>query len=101
MDNSFKDFVLDQLTLLGLVRCRAMFGGYGLYRGDVFFGIIFRGVLYFKTSGTTKTRYIAAGMKPFRPNSKQILKTYYQVPAGILENADELMRWAHESIEGS
>ncbi|MBI4602298.1 MAG: TfoX/Sxy family protein [Planctomycetes bacterium] len=44
----FLNFVLDQLGSLTGVRARAMFGGHGLYRGDVFFGIVFRGALYLK-----------------------------------------------------
>jgi len=33
-------------------------------------------------------------MKPFRPNAKQILKTYYEVPVDIIEDAEELTAWA-------
>ena len=39
---SFERFVLDQLADLGPVTSRRMFGGVGLYCGDVFFGIIAR-----------------------------------------------------------
>ena len=35
--DGFKEFVLDQLTDLRGMTCRAMFGGYGLYREGVFF----------------------------------------------------------------
>lgn len=93
-DDSFKDFVLDQLSELRGVNCRAMFGGYGLYRKDVFFGIIHKGRLYFKTNETSRAPYIKKGMKPFRPNAKQILKTYYEVPVDIIEDAEELTAWA-------
>lgn len=31
-------------------------------------------------------------MKPLRPNSRQALKTYYEVPMDILENAETLRR---------
>jgi len=48
--DSFKDYVVDQLRELGNVDCRAMFGGYGLYRSDNFFGILHKGRLYFKTN---------------------------------------------------
>ena len=34
-EDSFKDFVLDQLSDLRGVTCRAMFGGYGVYQGEV------------------------------------------------------------------
>jgi TfoX N-terminal domain len=36
----FRDFVLDQLSAIRDVRTRAMFGGIGIYAGDVFFGLI-------------------------------------------------------------
>jgi DNA transformation protein len=98
-DRGFKAFVEDQLG--GLRRglsCRAMFGGYGLYEGRTFFGIIFKGRLYFKTSDATRGRYVAAGMKPFRPSATQTLKRYYEVPADVLEDADALAAWAREAL---
>ena len=41
-DESFKDYVLDQLTALPALEGRKMFGGCGLYLGKQFFGIVFR-----------------------------------------------------------
>ena len=38
-DVTFRDFVLDQLQRLGEVDCRRMFGSFGLYHDEVFFGI--------------------------------------------------------------
>ena len=35
-DDSFKDFILDQLQELNNVEARRMFGGYGLYRDETF-----------------------------------------------------------------
>ncbi len=95
--DSFKEFVLDQLNRLGQVECRAMFGGHGVYHNGVFFGIIFKGRLYFKTCKLTLPRYLEHGMKPFRPNAKQTLKNYLEVPADILEDADQLTDWAVEA----
>ena len=97
-DTGFKTFVEDQLSSLRGVSCRAMFGGYGIYQGRTFFGILFRGQLYFKTSEATRGRYTAAGMKPFRPSAKQTLKNYYEVPAEVVEDPDELAVWAKEAI---
>ena len=94
------EFVLDQLAELRGVTCRAMFGGFGLYRKETFFGIIHRGRLYFKTDDRTRAAYVARGMKPFRPNSKQTLKTYYEVPVEILEDAQQLVDWATQAING-
>ena len=94
---SFKDFVEDQLSGVGDVSFRAMFGGHGLYRGATFFGILFKDRLYFKTDDTTRPDYAGRGMKCFQPSKKQKLKNYMEVPADILEDRDLLLEWAMKS----
>ncbi len=95
---SFKDYILDQLAGLDRVEARAMFGGHGLYSGAAFFGIIWRGRLYFLTDETTRPAYLARRMKPFRPSAKQTLGRYYEVPADVLEDPRELRRWAERAV---
>jgi DNA transformation protein and related proteins len=97
-DESFKDFVLDQLRELDDVEARRMFGGFGLYQDETFFGIIFKGRLYFKTDETTVVAYRKKKMKPFRPNPKQTLKSYYEVPVEIIEDDHRLGAWAEAAI---
>ena len=96
--DGFKDFVLDQLADLCGVTCRAMFGGYGLYRRAKFFGIIHKGRLYLKVTTTTVERYKAHGMKPFRPNAKQTLRSFYEVPTDVLEDPEQLIDWAQDAV---
>jgi len=98
--DGFKDFVLDQLNELPGVTCRAMFGGYGLYQRETFFGIIHKGRLYFKTDQMTAPRYRDRGMTPFTPTSTQRLKNYYEVPVEVLEVPDDLIAWAAQAAEG-
>ena len=96
--DTFKDFVLDQLHTLNNVTIRSMFGGKGLYQDGIFFGIIFKGRLCFKTDADSGTEYKNRGMKPFQPSAKQTLKTYYEVPADIPEGDDLLTQWARWAI---
>jgi DNA transformation protein len=97
---SFRDFVLDQLSTIPHVRARAMFGGAGLYADDVFFGILAADVLYFKVDDTNRRDYVAACAQPFRPFADQTMTmSYYDVPAGVLEDAATLTAWARRSIE--
>jgi DNA transformation protein len=98
-NNSFKDFVLEQLQGLEDVRCVPMFGGFGLYLGERFFGIIGEGKLYFKTNEKTREQYIEYGSGPFIASEKQILKNYYEVPIDVLENPDILKEWILESTK--
>lgn len=96
--DGFKDFVLDQLTDLRGLTCRAMFGGYGLSLKGTFFGIIHKGRLYFKVTPETVDQYKTHGMSPFRPNPKQTLKTFYEVPVDVIEDAEQLNEWAEQSV---
>ena len=98
--DGFKDFVLDQLSDLHGVTCRAMFGGYGLYQHGTFFGIVHRGRLYFKTNQMTAPLYRARGMKPFAPTPTHTVKNYYAVPVEILEAPDDLNAWACQAAQG-
>jgi DNA transformation protein len=98
-DDSFKDFVLDQLRDLDDVAARRMFGGYGLYQDETFFGIVHKGRLYFKIDETTVAEYRKRKMKAFRPNAKQTLKSYYQVPVEVIEDANQLCEWAEQAID--
>jgi DNA transformation protein and related proteins len=97
-DTSFVEYIIhDQLDSLH-VEARRMFGSFGLYCKGRFFGIIHDGCVYLKTDDKTRNPYIKAGMKPFTPNPRQTLKSLYQVPIDILEDADEFHRWAVASI---
>jgi DNA transformation protein and related proteins len=101
--DTFKDFVLDQLRDLPDLTVRPMFGGHGFYLRGRFFGIIYKGQLYFRVSPKTLAEYTSRGSKPFVPfpdrpgPKKQTMNSYYEVPAEILENSAELVQWAVKS----
>ena len=99
-ENSFREFVLDQLSALPDVRARAMFGAHGLYSGDNFFGILDEGRLFFKTDAASLSDYTSRGMGPFTYESKgkMLTMSYHEVPPEVLENAPELTAWAQRAI---
>jgi DNA transformation protein len=100
-DESFKEFVLDQLSAMPNVRVRAMFGAHGLYQDESFFAILDEGRLFFKTDATSQADYTARGMGPFTYESKGRVLTmsYHEVPPDVLENAPELVAWAQRAIQ--
>jgi DNA transformation protein len=93
----FRAFVEDQIGRVAPVRSRRMFGGVGLYSGDRFFGIVDDDVLYFKVDDQTRPRYAKRRMRPFNPMGTP-MNGYWQVPADVLEDADELRAWVDEAI---
>lgn len=96
-DRAFLDGVLPRLAGLHGLRARAMFGGWGLYAAADFFGIVYRGRLYFRTSPATRPRYAALGMGPFRPRARLTLSAYYEVPPAVFAE-EELLGWAEEAV---
>lgn len=102
-DNSFKDFVLDQLGALPEVRARAMFGAHGLYQhqGGPLFAILDEGRLFFRTDAASAADYRARGSGPFtyaRADGRVITFQYHEVPPEVLEDAPELVAWAQRAI---
>jgi DNA transformation protein len=102
VSDGFRQFVLDQLEPVGGVVPRSMFGGVGLYRDDVFFGIVAGDVLYLKVDDGNRADYEAAGARPFMPYPKRsATMQYYAVPVAVLENPDELATWARKALDAA
>ena len=102
-DESFKEFVLDQLDALPDLRVKAMFGGYGLYQSERFFGILMDGRLYFKTDENTRAAYLERGMAPFTyEKGRRILSLkYFEVPPEVLEDRENLVAWVMRAIQST
>jgi len=98
--NEFVDFVLEQLAALGEVRARAMFGGYGIYRGDIFFAIIVDDRLYFKADAVTSRDFTARGLGPFTyvARGKTVTLHYFEAPPEVFEEAEAMRGWAQQAI---
>jgi DNA transformation protein and related proteins len=95
----FRDFVLDQLSNVRDLRAASMFGGVGLYAGDVFFGIVAADVLYLKVDDETRGEYLASGAVPFQPfEGRPTSMSYYSVPPAVFEDPETLARWAARSV---
>jgi len=75
-----------------------MFGGHGLYQGAVFFAIVHCGRLYFRADDASRADFEARGMAPFTPGPGQTLRNYYEVPAEVLEDPGQAVRWARAAV---
>lgn len=98
---TFRTYVLDQLGRVATgIRSRGMFGGIGIYSGDVFFALIDDDTLYLKVDDGNRPDFEAAGMGPFRPFGEggEVMQ-YYEVPAELLEGGEQLGTWVEKAIE--
>lgn len=86
------------------IKSRSMFGGYGLYKNGVIFGMIAEGNLYFKVNATNIKEYQAAKSEPFTylgSKGKPISMSYWKVPAAVLKNEKLLKEWIENSLKAS
>ena len=100
----FQGYVLEQLAGLGKVSARRMFGGVGLYHDSLFFALIDDDTLYLKVDDSTRGDYVSRGMKAFCPYPDKpdyAMGGYYAVPADVLEEGEELARWARRACQVS
>lgn len=97
--SSFEIFVVDQLSELGTVTSRKMFGGVGLYCDDLFFGLIAHDQLFLKVDDQTRGLFEQARCMPFRPYpDRPSTMQYYSVPVAVLESAPALVEWAGRAV---
>ena len=100
ISKQFVEYVLEQLQGLERLTSRRMFSGVGLYSDGLFFGLLYHERLYFKTDDTTRPAYEARGSEGFRPPHPHVQRMkmkYYTVPADVLEDAEELVKWARQA----
>jgi DNA transformation protein len=100
VSDEFIDYVVEQLSGWGGVSVRRMFGGAGLYREGTMFAVIAEDVAYLKVDDSNRDDFLRAGSAPFEPYPDKIkttIRTYYEIPAEVLEDPAELTRWAQRS----
>ena len=99
VSDEFLEYVLDQLSAWEGVSARRMFGGAGLYREGRMFGLVADDVAYLKVDDSNRERFLAAGSSQFRPfPDRKSVMPYYEIPPDILEDTEELIAWAEESL---
>ena len=100
VSSDFTAYVIEQLALLGRVTSRRMFGGVGLYCDGLFFALIASDTLYFKVDESNRADYERRGSRPFVPfpDKPEMSMNYYDVPADLLDDGEELSRWARKSV---
>jgi DNA transformation protein and related proteins len=103
VSEDFLAYVLEQLGGRGY-SSRRMFGGVGLYSGELFFALIAEDTLYFKVDDRNRDDYLERHCEAFRPfpdDPNTVSMSYYRVPVDVLEDSEELARWTAKAREVS
>ncbi len=90
----------DLFAEFGPIRLRRMFGGEGIYAGDVMIGIVFGETIYFKTDAETRKPFLAEKCKPFsfQKGGETIATGWFALPDRLYDAPDELADWARAAL---
>ena len=94
VSQSYREFVLEQLSRVTPVTGKSMFGAQGL-----FFALIADDRLYFKVNDATRPDFEQRGMEPFRPFGEDSAMGYYEVPVDVLEDVNQLEAWIKKAVD--
>jgi len=99
--DEFLELLRDQLSGLGSIRIRRMFGGAGVYCDGVMFALVSDDTLYLKADDVNRSDFEARSLAPFRyatRNGRTTIMSYWRAPDDLLDDTDELATWARAAL---
>ena len=99
MSHQFCDYLIDQLSFWSPVTARKMFGGYGIYRAGLMFGLIADNQFYLKVDDSNRADFVALGSEPFSyaAKGKKVTLSYWHLPEDVLEDTEQLSAYAEKA----
>ena len=95
-------FAVDLLSGMGPVAARRMFGGAGLYAGQVMFGLVDDDVIYLKVDEALKADMVAAGSQSWiysgRKDAGPMETSYWSLPDAALDDPEEACDWGRRAL---
>lgn len=89
-----------ELSGLGPITTRPLFGAIALYRDAHVLAMVWNGALYFKVDDASRPDYKAAGSHALgyvAEGHEHALKSYCEVPVDVIEDHEKLLDWAQRA----
>jgi len=99
----YAQWLCEQMSGLGAVQAKAMFGGFGYYLAEGMFALSIDEQLYLKADDQNQPAFEARGMEPFRYESKGKVHAlrYFLAPAEVFDDRDAMRHWASLAYEAT
>ena len=96
----FVEYAVELLSRLGPVRARAMFGGHGVYCGEVMIGLVDDDELFLKTDDETRPRFEAAGCRQwiYTGGGKEMKSSYFRPPDEAHDSPEDMEPWGRLAL---
>ena len=80
-----------------------MFGGHGVFRDELMFGLVVDDTLYLKADKESRAMFESVGLPPFEYTRKgrRIALSYYPAPEEAMENPLTLAEWARPAFDAA
>ena len=89
------------LELVDGSTARRMFGGQAIYAEGKMFAVAYDERIYLKVDDASRAEFEELGSEPFRPNDRQTIKSFYELPEEVASDDAELAAWAQRAIEAA
>lgn len=107
--SEFVNYLTDQISSLGLITQRRMFGCTALYKHGVMFALVNGDDrLFVRADDVNRTYFIKANCRAFTYQSKgktgevrEISLSYFEPPEAVFDDSDELLFWTKLGIEAA
>jgi DNA transformation protein and related proteins len=99
--DGFAEFLREQLSPLGRLTMRRMFGKTGVFCDGLMFGMITEDTLYVRVDDHNKAVFKEAEAAPplnYEKKGRTIDLSFWRVPERLLDESDELILWARAAL---
>src|ERR1700733_6723570 len=99
--DSFAEFLREQLTPLGRLTMRRMFGKTGVFCDGVMLGMVTENTLYFRVDDQNRATFKEAESFPplnYAKKGDTIDLSFWRVPERLFDEPDELVAWARAAL---
>ncbi|MET0530371.1 MAG: TfoX/Sxy family protein [Microvirga sp.] len=96
--------IRDVFRGLGPIQIRRMFGGHGIYQGDLMFALEAGGELYLKVDDESVATFRDLGSRPFAYTTKDgrtTLMSYWLMPESALDDPDEAAQLGRLAVQAA
>jgi DNA transformation protein len=99
--DSFAEFLREQLSPLGRLTMRRMFGKTGVFCDGLMFGMVTDNTLYFRVDDDNRAAFAEAASFPpvnYEKKGSTIDLSFWRAPDRLFDEPDELVRWAQIAL---
>jgi DNA transformation protein and related proteins len=100
-NDSFAEFLREQLAPLGRITMRRMFGKMGVFCNGLMLGMIMDDTLYVRVDDHNRMVFKEAEFEPplnYEKQGRSIDLAFWRVPEHLLDEPDELVAWARAAL---